>query len=92
VTLVYTITSRAEGRADLGAEVYDDNGDRHADGFGDLNSHLLRVGTQVIRRPVHLPPELASGDYEVSGEVWPDGKTGTGETITDATCATFSVS
>jgi hypothetical protein len=91
VTVTYTITSKAEGRADLGAEVYDGNGDSHADGFGDLDSYLIKADTQVVPRPMHIPAKLASGDYEVSGEIWLEGKKGTGDTITDATCATFSV-
>ncbi|WP_432830559.1 hypothetical protein [Dactylosporangium sp. CA-092794] len=91
VTLTYMITAKIEGRADLGADVYADDGTSLADGFGDLHNYPIKPGVQSVPRPLRIPAKLDHGDYEITGELWPEGKIGTGETIADPTCATFSV-
>lgn len=93
VQLTYTISSKTEATVDLGAEVYADDGSPLVSGFGDDDVYAIRPGEQTATRPLRVPAQLAPGDYEISGELWPAGKRGaTGaETVADAVCATFTV-
>jgi len=91
IEMTYTITSKREGRVDLGADVYDDEQRSNLKGFDDIDSYLVQVDEQKVSRELRIPAKLAPGDYEVVGELWPAGRKGRGETITDATCATLSV-
>jgi hypothetical protein len=91
VTLTYTITAKTGGRLDLGAEIYSDDATELADGFGDLHSYLIKAGPQKISRPLKIPGTLKPGNYEIVGELWPDGKIGTGDTVVGPTCTTFSI-
>ncbi|MEV6383057.1 hypothetical protein AB0M31_27055 [Streptomyces sp. NPDC051773] len=93
VRLTYTISSTTEATVDLGAEVYAPDGSPLASGFGDVDGYAVSQGEQTATRQLRVPAGLASGEYEISGVVWPEGQKGTdgAETLGDAVCATFIV-
>ena len=92
-TVTYTFTSKRRGRADLGADVYDEDGGSLGDGFGDRIGYLIKKGANTVSRPMRVPKGLEVGDYEVSGEIWQEGRIGLdgAETISDSICGNVAV-
>lgn len=90
VTLTYQLHAEKAGTVGLGAGIYRQGGDETDygnDDAGDEDSYRLQAGAQSVSRPLHLPTGLKSGTYQIAGEVWPTGDVGTGDTLTDQTCA-----
>jgi hypothetical protein len=93
VSLTYTIDATKAGTVGLGAGIYDDAGDPvEHDDTGDRNSLSLHAGEQQYTRKLILPDHLPRGTYDIAGEVYPTGKVGKGETLTDETCTKMPVS
>jgi hypothetical protein len=93
IRITYHINANESFSAGLGAGVYDNAGNDHSTGFGDLSDVALPKGPSSISRPVLLPPKLPASYYEITGEIWPPNEIGTNgkSTIADPTCGYFTV-
>jgi hypothetical protein len=91
--LTYTINSTRQINVGLGAGVYDQTGNDHSTGFGDIDSIPLTPGRNVKERPLQIPGSLPPGRYEVDAEIWPPNKVGAdgSNTLADGTCGYFNV-
>jgi len=93
VIMTYHITLNQEDAVGLGAAIYDNSGNDHSTGRGDINTIILPPGQLTKSRRVPIPSNLSSGRYEIDAEVWPPNEVGKNgvNTVTGATCAHFSV-
>jgi hypothetical protein len=93
VTLKAVILAGRARVVDLGAGLYDEDGEDSSTGFGDLDSYQLVSGGQEPERLLEIPASLKPGRYEVVAELWNARDKGVNgkEAIGEATCATFTV-
>jgi hypothetical protein len=93
VKMTYNISINQGDVVGLGAGIYDNSGNDHSTGYGDIDSIQLSAGQITESRPVPIPSRLSSGRYEIDAEIWPRNEVGRNEanTIADATCGYFSV-
>jgi hypothetical protein len=91
--MTYEINSNEPVKAGLGAALYDNQGNDHSTGYGDIDSALIPAGQSNRSRPVQFPSNLPAGRYEMDAEIWPDNEVGKNgaNTLADATCAFFKV-
>jgi hypothetical protein len=75
----------------LGAGLYDEKGNDHSNGDGDVSSFTLKQGNSSPSRPVTIPAHLPPGKYELDAEIWPANAVGQNgiNDLTDATCGYF---
>jgi len=93
VQLTYEIGLNRPMQAGLGAGLYDNQGNDHSNGYGDIDSVFLPAGNTTKTRPVVIPASLAPGRYELDAEVWPPNKVGANGANTrgSAICSYFRV-
>ena len=93
VKMTYNITMNQRDVVGLSAGIYDNSGNDHSTGYGDIDSIQLSPGQITESRPVPIPSRLSPGRYEIDAEVWPRNEVGRNgaNTIADATCGYFSV-
>src|SRR5579872_1211573 len=90
-TMTYTITAKSTIQLALGAALYDQSGNDQADGTGDEDQVTFPTGTSSNSRQALFPPSLATGYYEVDGELWPPNTIGDGNPITYGSCGEIYV-
>lgn len=93
VQLTYKAYSPVTRQVGLGAGLYDEQGNDHSNGDGDVSVFTLKQGQSNPSRPVTIPTNLPPGKYELDAEIWPANKIGQNgvNDIIDATCANFDV-
>lgn len=93
VTMSYNVTLNRADTVGLGAAIYDNSGNDHSTGYGDVDSIQLTSGQTNKSRPLPIPSNLPSGRYEIDAEIWPPNEVGQNgaNTIADALCAYFTV-
>ena len=93
IRITYHISSSQAFQVGLGAGLYDNNGNDHSSGYGDISNFTLPKGRTSVSRPVLLPPNLPVGYYEITGEIWPANEiSGNGiNTYADPTCGYFTL-
>lgn len=93
VQLTYQVYSPVTRQVGLGAGLYDERGNDHSNGDGDVSVFTLKQGESSPSRPVTIPANLPPGTYELDAEIWPANKIGQNgvNDIIDATCANFNV-
>jgi hypothetical protein len=93
IWITYHINASESLQAGLGAGVYDNNGNDHSTGYGDIDDFALPKGLTSVSRPVLLPQDLPASYYEVTGEIWPANEIGQNgfNTYADPTCGYFTV-
>jgi hypothetical protein len=91
--MTYNMTLNHGDTVGLGAGIYDESGNDHSTGDGDIGSIYLPPGPDTKSRPVPIPGNLPPGTYEIDAEIWPPNEVGQNgaNTLADATCAYFSV-
>lgn len=93
IDLTYNMNSTATRQVGLGAGLYDEQGNDHSNGDGDISSFTLKQGSGSPSRPVTIPARLPPGRYELDAEIWPAnqiGQNGVNDFV-DAPCAHFTV-
>jgi hypothetical protein len=93
IMLTYHVNSPVTRQVGLGAGLYDEPGNDHSNGDGDVSDTTLQQGLSSQSRPVTIPANLPAGKYELDAEIWPANEIGQNNvnTLTDAPCAYFSV-
>lgn len=93
VELTYHIKASRRARVGLGAGLYDNNGNDHSTGQGDIDSLAIPAGASARTRIVPIPSKLPAGTYELDAEIWPPNQIGADgkDTLTDPHCAYFKV-
>ena len=93
VQLTYHVHSLTTRQVGLGAGLYDDQGNDHSNGDGDVDNTTLPQGQSSPSRPVVIPANLPAGKYEITAEIWPANEIGQDNVndIIDTTCTHFSV-
>lgn len=93
VQLTYKVYSPVARQVGLGAGLYDEQGNDHSNGDGDVSVFMLQQGQSNPSRPVTIPTNLPPGKYELDAEIWPANEIGQNgvNDIIDATCANFDV-
>jgi len=91
--VVFEVDANARATVGIGAALYDDHGNDHSNGFGDLDSMALPSGHTSVSRIVEFPKILAAGRYELVAEVWPANKVGAEgfNTLADSPCGYVTV-
>ena len=98
VQVTYEFESDGSGTVGLGVGLYDDAGNDQSDGNNDVDSIAVSAGPNRLSRVFDIPA-VATGPYELDGEVWPANKVGSdsAETLLDGPCvisgaSTFKIS
>jgi hypothetical protein len=93
VTMTYNVILNRADMVGLGAAIYDNSGNDHSTGYGDVDSIQLPSGQSKNSRPLPIPSNLPPGRYEIDAEIWPPDEVGQNgaNTIADAPCAYFTV-
>ncbi|MFB7452686.1 hypothetical protein [Streptomyces sp. NPDC056194] len=91
IELTYEIYTPTPVHAGLGAGLYDNAGNDHANSTGDRDDVSLTAGRQNVIRQIEIPRHLTGGRYEIAAEVWPANQVGSGETLADDSCTTVTL-
>jgi hypothetical protein len=93
IELTYNVNSTTTRQVGLGAGLYDEQGNDHSNGDGDISSFTLKQGSGNPSRPVTIPAKLPPGRYELDAEIWPANQIGQNgiNDFVDAACARFAV-
>lgn len=91
IKLTYEIYAPTPVHAGLGAGLYDNAGNDHTNGTGDRDDVPLTVGRQNVTRQIEIPRDLTGGRYEITAEVWPANRIGSGATLADDSCTTVTL-
>jgi hypothetical protein len=94
VILTYTISSSVARDVGLGAGLYDEAGDDHSTGFGDVDSlRIEKSPRNIAKRQFEIPAKLSAGRYEVQAEIWPANEVGVdpANTFAEGQCGSLTV-
>lgn len=93
VQLTYHIDSSTPRQVGLGAGLYDEQGNDHSNGDGDVSSATIQQGQSSPSRAVIIPANLPPGKYELDAEIWPPNEIGQNNIneLVDATCTYFNI-
>ncbi|MGH3837739.1 MAG: hypothetical protein ACRDSF_18855 [Pseudonocardiaceae bacterium] len=91
--MTYNIDTTAAVDVGLGAGLYDEHGNDHSPGTGDVDNLPVATGFKRVTRPFIVPADLKPGSYELTAEVWPANKIGSPgvETLADSPCALVTI-
>jgi hypothetical protein len=90
VVLTLTIESPKAMSVGVGAGFYDQDSNDQSTGFGDIDSHQLAAGSNVVSRQFLVPVSVPAGAYELDAELWPPNEVGHDgvDTLAETACAT----
>jgi hypothetical protein len=93
IQMTYHFDSSAARPVGLGAGLYDNVGNDHSTGTGDIGNYEMAAGRTTKSRPVPIPAHLPPGRYELDAELWPPNEVGRNgaQTIAAATCGYLTV-